>query len=248
MASSAASQAQGQALIDVELYTICSNLPKKFEEIKSGKKTALADDLKDAVRLLLYGAKPDTLHTSFKENIFNFLVHVASFSDVLATQNGVSMRSRILITLLLRLLYASPKETSFLFDVKLKRSFNLMFNVFQRMVVVSSSSSSDSVINSTKRLEKNEALTSATCQALDMQTGVPRQAILLLPTILLMNGGKTLKIEQAGEITKNLCQWLLVYTSPNQSSSGKKTLFQSKNVLSPVRMFLIILNITWCPV
>lgn len=217
---------RGQALIDTELYTICTNLTKKFDEIKAGKKAPLIEDLKDAVRLLLYGAKPDALHPSFKENIFDFLVHISTFSDVLAAQNGVSTKNKILITLLLRLLYTTPNESKSLTDAKLRRSFNFLFSVFQRGL--SSGPDDDDT-------DVPSPLTLAVFQALDVQTGVPRQSILRLPTILLNRN--PLKIEQAGEITKNLCNWLLVYISQNPGSSGKKTLFQSKNTLSPVRKY-----------
>ena len=58
--------AAGQAYADRELYSICQALVNKFEEIKAGKKAFITNELKSAVRVLLFGAKPEAclLYTS----------------------------------------------------------------------------------------------------------------------------------------------------------------------------------------
>jgi len=217
--------AGGQAFAEKELYTTCQNLVKKFEEIKAGRKTTILSDLKDAVKVLLYGARPEALHPNFKKSIFDFLCCLTSFSDVLASQSGVTPKSKILIVHLLKLLYVDIKEVPS--EPKWKRSFSPIFGILQR--------------NLDDPKARALLLSSLTYQALDPQSGIPRQSILKIPQTLLKD--IPWKFEQAGEISKNLGQWLLVYTSQNPSSGGKKkSLFPSKPSTPMVRYLKHLAN------
>ena len=217
--------AAGQAYADRELYSICQALVNKFEEIKAGKKAFITNELKSAVRVLLFGAKPEALHPNFKKEIFDFLCHViANFSDVLAAQNGINNKNKILIVLLLKLLYTNISEIPT--QLSSRKLLSTVFSVIQRNCDVVDGSS-----------KIGQDLNQLTYQALDPQSGNPRQAILKLPYTL----GKEFpwKFEQAGDISKYLCQWLLVLTTQNAGSSGgKKNIFQSK---SPAGVSIILI-------
>ena len=216
--------AAGQAYADRELYSICQALVNKFEEIKAGRKAFVTNELKSAVRVLLYGAKPEALHPNFKKEIFDFLCHIiANFSDVLAAQNGINNKNKILIVLLLKLLYTNISEIPT--QLSSKKLLGTVFSVIQRNFDVDQSS------------KIGQDLNHLTYQALDPQSGHPRQAILKLPYTLSKEF--PWKFEQAGDISKYLCQWLLVLTTQNSAgSSGKKNIFQSK---SPATVSIVLI-------
>ena len=209
--------AAGQAYADRELYSTCQALVNKFEEIKAGKKVFVTTELKNAIRLLLFGAKPETLHPNFKKAIFHFLCHViTNFSDVLAAQNGINNKNKILVVLLLKLLYTNISEIPT--QLTSKKLLSTVYSIIQRNF--------DDFDQSAKI---GQELNQLTYQALDPQSGHPRQAILKLPYTLSKEF--PWKFEQAGDISKYLCQWLLVLTTQNSvgSSGGKKNIFQSKS-------------------
>lgn len=209
--------AAGQVYAERELYSTCQSLVNKFEEVKAGKKVFITTDLKHAIKVLLYGAKPESLHSSFKNEIFQFLCHVVSnLSDVLAAQNGINYKNKILIILLLKLLYTNISEIPI--QLAPKKLLNTVHSVIQR-----------NFENIEQALKCGQELSQLIYQTLDPQLGHPRQAILKLPYTL--NKEFPWKFEQAGEISKFLCQWLLVLTTQNSvgSSGGKKSIFQSKS-------------------
>ena len=208
-----------QNLVNAELHAICASLMNKFTDIKQEIKATTAEELRDLTRVLFHGVKLENLHDNFKLNIFHFFKYVLTFSDVRAQQNGINYKSKLLISLVLRLMCLSYNESLISsVDGKEKRLLYFLCNLLKRNISLDTS------------ITKNIVFQSIT--GIDAASSSSKVGLLYLPSTL-SHDQQPWTVSEAGEISKKLGQWLLLHCNQSTSSSRKKSIFQSK-ALSPV--------------